>query len=186
MLALMAISAIQAQTTFNLDWAVGINGAPASVTIEQGDTVEWTWTDELPHSVTSMPSATEAFDSGILTGNGTTYSFTFSDVGTNDYECIVHPGNMFGTITVEEALSTEDKFLKNLVFYPNPVEEQLTIGSLLMLDGVKVYDITGKLVYNQAVNGNLLQMDFNTYKTGVYFVEVSSSNLTKVFQIVKK
>ncbi len=46
-IAIMATVTLSAQTTFDLDWAIGINGEDASLTIETGDTVRWTWTDEV-------------------------------------------------------------------------------------------------------------------------------------------
>ena len=63
----LVVSIASAQTTFDLDWAIGINGAAASVTIEPGDTVRWTWTDSAPHTVTNLTGSQEMFDSGILT-----------------------------------------------------------------------------------------------------------------------
>ena len=40
-----------------------------------------------------------AFDSDILSA-GDTFEFTFTDVGTYDYYCILHPW-MIGTVNVE-------------------------------------------------------------------------------------
>ena len=54
------------QMTYDLDWEIGVNGAAASFTIETGDTMRWTWTDALPHSVTNQAGSQENFDSGIL------------------------------------------------------------------------------------------------------------------------
>ncbi|HET8810394.1 MAG TPA: plastocyanin/azurin family copper-binding protein, partial [Flavobacteriaceae bacterium] len=88
-----------AQTTHNLNWYMGITSADASLTINTGDTVIWTFTDAPSHSVTSDAGSTETFDSGILSGIGTTFSHTFTAVGTNPYHCNVHAG-MVGTITV--------------------------------------------------------------------------------------
>ena len=152
LLALFSSGLMLSQTTYNLDWAVGINGEDASVTIEVGDTVEWTWTDNLPHTVTSLPSATESFDSGTLTGNGTTYAYTFTVEGVNPYDCVIHPATMFGTITVEEALSIEDKFAINVNYYPNPVSDKLTVTSLFSLDSYQVFDIL-EGVFCLTING---------------------------------
>lgn len=175
-----------AQTTFNLDWAVGINGPDASVTIEPGDTVEWTWTDNLPHTVTSLASATESFDSGTITGNGQTFSFTFNQVGTNDYECSVHPATMFGTITVETIASIEDKFKMNVNYFPNPVTNNLTVTSLFVLDSLEIVDVLGKKVALRNLEGNVADIDMSQLNSGVYFVTVSSSNLQKTFKVVKQ
>jgi surface protein len=93
-------SMTHAQQTYQLDWGFNINGANASLTIEQGDTVEWTWIDTGQHNVVNTANAVETFDSGLLQGVGTTFSHTFTEVGVNDFECSPHNNNMFGTITV--------------------------------------------------------------------------------------
>ncbi len=183
--ALLTTLVMNAQTTYNLDWAVGINGPDASLTIESGDTVEWTWTDALPHSVTSLAGSAEAFDSGIITGLGNVYSYTFTVVGDNDYECVVH-SNMFGTITVEPALSIEDKFAVNVNYFPNPVTTSLTVTSLISLDSYQVYDILGKQVQAGKLSAHVVDVDMSQLKTGVYFVKVQSGQLQKTMKVVKK
>lgn len=183
--ALLTVAVMNAQTTYNLDWAVGINGPDASLTIETGDTVEWTWTDALPHSVTSLAGSAETFDSGIITGLGNVYSYTFTVEGVNDYDCVVH-SNMFGTITVEQALSIDDKFAVNVNYFPNPVTNNLTVTSLISLDSYQVYDILGKQVQSGKLNAHVVDVDMSQLKTGVYFVKVQSGELEKTMKVVKK
>lgn len=183
--AALVATVMNAQTTYNLDWAVGINGPDASLTIETGDTVEWTWTDALPHSVTTLAGSAESFDSGIITGLGTVYSYTFTVEGVNDYDCVVH-SNMFGTITVEQALSIDDKFAVNVNYFPNPVTHSLTVTSLISLDSYQVYDILGKQVQTGTLNAHVVDVDMSQLKTGVYFVKVQSGELEKTMKVVKK
>ena len=174
-----------AQTTYNLDWAVGVSEEDSSITIEIGDTVEWTWTDTLPHTVTSKNDAVEQFDSGTLTGMGQTFSYTFTQEGINDYECEVH-SNMDGTITVLPNLGIESKFSINVNYFPNPIVNELTVTSLFVLDSVSVFDVQGKELMSENVNTNILKVDFSGLDTGVYFVSVQSSNMNKTFQVVKR
>ncbi|PZD79560.1 T9SS type A sorting domain-containing protein [Mesonia sp. K7] len=87
-----------AQTTHTINWQTGISNANASLTIDVGDTVEWIFTDAVPHSVTSDAGSTETFDSTTLPA-GSTWSYTFTVAGSNPYFCAVHP-SMQGTITV--------------------------------------------------------------------------------------
>jgi Secretion system C-terminal sorting domain/Copper binding proteins, plastocyanin/azurin family len=185
LVALLVTTIMNAQTTYNLDWAVGINGPDASLTIETGDTVEWTWTDALPHSVTSVAGSAETFDSGIITGLGNVYSYTFTVEGVNDYECVVH-SNMFGTITVEQALSIDDKFAVNVNYFPNPVTRNLTVTSLISLDSYQVYDILGKQVQSGSLSAHVVDVDMSQLKTGVYFVKVQSGQLEKTMKVIKK
>ncbi|MDB4028070.1 BspA family leucine-rich repeat surface protein [Flavobacteriaceae bacterium] len=103
--SLFSVSGMTAQQTYTLDWGFNINGENASLTIETGDTVQWIWVDGGGHSVTSTPSSQESFDSGILQGAGSTYSYTFTQEGVNEYVCTPHSATMFGTITVASSLN---------------------------------------------------------------------------------
>jgi plastocyanin len=180
----LSLSFVTAQTTYDVNWQVGISIPDASFTIEQGDTMRWTWTDALPHSVTSDSGSQEAFDSGVITGAGTVYSFTFSEVGTNPYRCDVH-SNMEGIITVEAPLSIDDKFAQNVKFYPNPVDNIFTITSLYQLDTYSIYDISGRRVAQGKGTGNFTQLEISNLNTGMYFVKVTSGDLEAMVQIIK-
>jgi plastocyanin len=81
----------------------GHNGTkPAQDTVAVGQMVTWTWTNtgSTSHSVlsTSSPSFTS---SDILTGNGQTYTFTFTQPGTYHYSCAVHGSLMTGVVVVQ-------------------------------------------------------------------------------------
>ncbi len=182
-IAFFASISLTAQTTFDIDWEVGVNGVPASPTVEPGDTVRWTWTDALPHSVTSESGSQQNFDSGIITGLGTEFSFTFTQIGTNDYRCDVH-SNMFGTITVEEILSTEDKFIKSLNFYPNPAQEQLNIFSLFKIDSYSVHNIAGQRVMHDTDDGNFSTLNVSSLQPGIYFVRVTSGDMSHTQKVI--
>ncbi len=73
---------------------------PMEVTIPVGTTVTWINNDEAEHTVTAGDGL---FDSGnIMTANvapGASFSFTFTEPGTYEYTCTIHP-RMTGTIVV--------------------------------------------------------------------------------------
>ncbi len=69
---------------------------PESITISVGTTVRWTNHDSVPHTVTSD---TNLFQSGNL-AKGATFRYTFTNTGTFDYHCEMHP-SMKGTVIVE-------------------------------------------------------------------------------------
>ncbi len=92
---------------------------PNSITIHSGDTVTWSNSTTIPHTV-SIPQAGQTpptgppnpaqvggnvFDnsayisSGFIT-NGKTYSVKFTRPGTYAYYCTVHPPEMVGTVIV--------------------------------------------------------------------------------------
>ena len=74
---------------------------PPSVTINTGDTVEWTNSDTAAHTVTGGSPAdgpSGVFDSSLVLG-GTQYAYTFEEAGSYDYFCMVHPW-MVGDVQV--------------------------------------------------------------------------------------
>ena len=70
--------------------------SPDNFTVRAGTTVTWLNGDSTPHTVTSNTAG--AFDSGSI-ASGATYAHTFSQAGTYNYYCAIHP-NMIGTIIV--------------------------------------------------------------------------------------
>jgi plastocyanin len=74
---------------------------PAIDTVAVGGTVTWTWvnTGTTSHSVQST-GTTSFTSSAVMTGSGSDYQFTFTDVGTYTYNCSVHGNQMTGQIVV--------------------------------------------------------------------------------------
>jgi plastocyanin len=70
--------------------------APTTLTIPVGTTVTWTNQDEEPHTVVSNDGST--FHSPGMGTKGT-YTFTFTNAGTFDYVCSIHPF-MHGSVVV--------------------------------------------------------------------------------------
>ncbi|MGB9939504.1 cupredoxin domain-containing protein [Methanosarcina sp.] len=82
----------------NIEVAIEDNAFnPATVNISTGDTVRWTNLDTASHTVTGTGAS---FGSEVL-NEGDSYEFLFTDAGTYDYYCSIHP-EMRGTVVVEE------------------------------------------------------------------------------------
>ena len=79
---------------------VGFEYQPAELDVAVGDTVTWTNLDPEPHTVTSLPEATEQFDATLEQGES--FSYTFTEDGYNPYWCTIHP-EMQGDVLVGEA-----------------------------------------------------------------------------------
>jgi plastocyanin len=179
-------ASLNAQTTYNLDWGLNINGAAASLTIEPGDTVEWTWVDNLQHNVASTSSAQESFNSGLIQGQGSTWSYTFTEVGVNEYVCTPHSSSMFGTITVEEALSIDDKFARNLLFTLSQSTNRLRIQSLMQIDELVIYNLLGVPQIRVNVRDQYAEVDMSSLVSGVYLVKATSQKAQTTFKVVKR
>ena len=74
---------------------------PATLTVAPGTAVTWIDHDEEPHNIVSVgaPGQPRLFRSQAMT-EGEKYTFVFSQPGTYNYICSVHP-HMQGTIVVK-------------------------------------------------------------------------------------
>jgi len=192
----IAICANAQTETYNIDWSFGSNpsasgDANSNRTIEEGDTVIWNWYANGNHNVVSEPGATESFSSP-LQGPGSTFSYTFTQVGENDYVCSPHAGSMFGTITVvpEGTLNTTNFLLQeSLTVYPNPITDEFYIES----EGINSFDLS--ITIFNALGQKIKQInkvfdtdkpiDVSDLETGLYYVRISRKNsyLTKKIMI---
>ena len=77
--------------------------SPAQDTVPAGQLVTWTWTGtgSIAHSVVSDGPADFPGSGTPESGNGTTYTFTFTTPGTYNYHCAVHGTLMHGTLVVQ-------------------------------------------------------------------------------------
>ncbi len=177
------------QVTYDLDWTFGISGGAGDLTINQGDTVRWTWRDSSSHTVTSLAGSVETFDSGSITGNGMTYSYTFNTVGTNPYECSFHPVSMNGVITVQSTAGVEEFKLQGFSISPNPVLNELSLNFETYLDQttIQIYNILGKQVHATTVSSidKLSSIDVSHLAKGVYLVTVISEQVTHTRRFIK-
>jgi plastocyanin len=68
--------------------------------VKVGETVTWTNNDPVPHTVDSREGS---MSSGYIT-KGQSFQYTFTETGTYEYYCTLHPW-MVGSIKVAEANS---------------------------------------------------------------------------------
>jgi len=71
--------------------------SPATLTVTVGTKVTWTNKDSATHTVTSLQG--NVLNSGNIASGGT-FSFTFSQKGTFDYQCAIHT-SMTGKVIVQ-------------------------------------------------------------------------------------
>ena len=188
LLTFLGFFAVNAQTTHNLEWYMGI-GSNVNLTIDQGDTVIWTWGDSAPHTVENKEGGSvEIFNSGILTGMGKKFSYTFTVVGKNKYFCGVHGNSMSGTITVREVLGVEENSLNSISIYPNPASStiNLVLPKNMETGQITVFDILGKQVHSQEFeSNNNISINIMNLISGSYFLKVVSGENSQTKRLIK-
>jgi plastocyanin len=89
------VTVVASNAATNVD-IVNFAFSPANVTINAGQTVQWTWVSD-DHSSTSDAGDTTMWDSGIQ-NTGYVFTNTFPSGGTFPYFCVVH--GFTGSVTV--------------------------------------------------------------------------------------
>jgi len=172
-----------AQDTSEILWKIGASNS--DLIINQGDTVIWVWSDNLTHTVTSLPNSEEEFDSKDKIGLGVIFSHTFTKIGDFQYRCSIHPDTMFGTIHVR-VLGIEDEENKKTSIFPNPVVNQLTISSPIKIDKINITNISGKKVLERNIHADKINIDMSNYRNGMYFIQIESDAKKYTYRIIKK
>lgn len=178
--------ALSAQTTHNLGWANDGSSDNQQITIEVGDTIIWTW-GAGTHNLRAT-SGTESFDSGFFTGAGNTFTYTFNQVGSTDYVCDPHAGNMNGTVTVTSTAGISENNLLSFEMYPNPVSDVLNIQLPTGTEKaeVSVFDYTGRLVSSKTISSNDTSIDVQKISKGIYMIRVATNTKIGVQRFIKK
>ena len=178
--------ALSAQTTHNLGWANDGSSDNQQITIEVGDTIIWTW-GAGTHNLRAT-SGTESFDSGYFTGAGNTFTYTFNQVGSTNYVCDPHAGNMNGTVTVTSTAGITKNNLLSFDMYPNPVSDMLTVQLPTGSEKaeVSIIDYTGRLVFSKTISSNDTSIDVQSISRGIYIIRVASNAKIGVQRFIKK
>jgi hypothetical protein len=71
--------------------------------------------------------------------------------------------------------------------YPNPVKEELHIDLDLTTNlTVNIFDISGKIILIEAIQGQRNVINLKSLSKGMYFVNVKSSERSRTYKIVKE
>ncbi|MES2747104.1 MAG: T9SS type A sorting domain-containing protein [Bacteroidota bacterium] len=89
-------------------------------------------------------------------------------------------------VLVQLALNNSAFELEEVTFYPNPVNDNLTIKNKQSIQNVSVYTILGQMVLSKDFNTSEVEIDVTSLNLGTYFVKVISDSEQKTFKIIKK
>lgn len=131
----------------------------------------------------------DSFGDGICCGYGNG-SYNLQDENNN----VIISGGNFGsseavTFKALNPLSIDEFDLDSLVkIYPNPVNTNLNISSTLNDNlNYKIHNMLGQEVLNGTLNANgLSSINMVNLKSGVYFIELTTNNVSLTKRIIKK
>ena len=74
----------------------------------------------------------------------------------------------------------------NLVLYPNPVNNKLTIEAQEALGTVEIYNLMGALVYSQKNCANKVEINTSDLQSGIYFIRLTNDKTSETRRFVKE
>jgi len=101
-------------------------------------------------------------DGGFVV-TGTRYNFNVD----NRLDIFVLKINADGMVGIDE-----DNIVDEIEVYPNPGKDVLNIRTALQNARVEVYDLSGKLIYNQEISENLISINAESWPSGTYIWKV--------------
>lgn len=108
--------------------------------------------------------------SNNLIYSGQSFSFILDDYFGNprngDYN--------IGAILPNTVLSFEDLNMDEVLIYPNPVSDQLTIENNTVIGEIELYTVQGKRIFQTYVNTNKDYINLDKIDNGVYFLKIDN------------
>jgi hypothetical protein len=166
-------------------------------------------------AVTTPPTKTVYIIGEMLDLTGIVVTATYSDSSTEDVtaDCTSNPANSevlntLGTqtitisytkgsitkittidVTVNDETGIAETQLSNIKISPNPVTNTLHIelANLVHNATLTLFDISGKAVLSQAINGDSAQINMSSLSAGTYILRLVENGKTNVgVQIIKQ
>ena len=88
------------------------------------------------------------------------------------------------TINSSSGLETLDN--ANVIVYPNPAKDQLTIAAGMKMDRIEFVTVTGQTMFTQIVNNNTTNIQLSGVSSGIYFVKIYAESGIVVKQVIVK
>ena len=60
--------------------------------------------------------------------------------------------------------------------FPNPVRNTLYVENSDLINDLRIFDLTGRMIFSQVVNDNATSINVSEFKTGVYIMQVMTVN----------
>ena len=73
----------------------------------------------------------------------------------------------------------------NFVTYPNPVENTLNVSAGVVVDGISIFDLTGREVMRATPNAAAFSLDVSSLNKGMYLVTVKAGKQELTTKLVK-
>lgn len=97
---------------------------------------------------------------------------------------IIHSDDICIDTTSNTDSNLENEY-DNPRLYPNPTKNYVTISDNNNIESVKIYSITGAMLYEKITKGNKIEIDMSIFEQGIYLIQVTTENETKTYKLVR-
>ena len=73
-----------------------------------------------------------------------------------------------------------------VIVYPNPAKDQLTIAAGMKMNSIELVTVTGQTIFTQNVNNNITNIQLAGVSSGMYFVKIYAASGIVVKQVIVK
>lgn len=133
-------------------------------------------------TVTGSPAVEEVNATGLTPG--TTYYVRIYQYGS----AATDAGDIFD-VKIWSPTTLSNGSIENqnsFTFYPNPVNNKLTLNAINNIQKVAVYNMLGQEVMRATPNNLQGELDMSSLQSGAYFVKVSINDVTETIRIIKR
>ncbi len=105
------------------------------------------------------------------------------DLGGRTSDRVIYFDNVYGATANPVGLSSVKE--SNLAVFPNPVNDQLNLSFDSEIEKVFIYDYSGKLIMEKAINANEASINTSDLNRGMYVLKSLSSGEMNVQKFIK-
>ena len=127
---------------------------------------------------------------------GATYEHDLSDYEGTDVRIAFHDYSIADnqdTYAIDDfrvasfvSLGIEEASMAQFTYFPNPVNDVLTIKAQKAVEDISVFNMLGQVVKQQTPNTMDCTVDLSAMQSGAYFVQVSIGNTVETVRVLKK
>ena len=137
--------------------------------------------NEANNQLTSLAYNSMIGDSEVRTVNPMTGEST--SLGT------ISPGTVdqygWGCSYDRDLLSTINSEIDGFSFYPNPVQNTLTLNATNSIETIEIYSVLGTMVKKQVIGKRTMQLDISELTKGAYILRVTTVKQSGVYKLIK-
>ena len=144
-----------------------------------------TWTELYRWDANNNPGVAGAampeIDLSAYTGLAKFAFYAESTASNEDIDFFVDNFSISSTSLGLEDVNTSSNF----TYFPNPVNNVLSIKAQASIDSITVYNMLGQTVVRSTPNTTTTAVDMSGLQTGAYFVQVAINNSIETVRVIK-